>query len=140
VVAGVSAVSLGGGVVFWLHGAWPVTGFLGLDGVLLSVFLRMNYRSARQSEILRLAGDEFSVEKIGVRGERHFWRFQPFWLRVRLVETDEDTNRLFLTSHGLSLPIAGFLTARHRRDLARDIETALHRYKSLPTEEEKAAP
>jgi uncharacterized membrane protein len=131
VMAAVSAVSLASSIGFWLRGAWPVAGFFGLDGGLLYLFFRLNYRSARQSETLRLVGDVFSVEKVSVRGERRFWRFQPFWLRVRLIETDEDRNRLLLTSHGRSLSIAGFLTAQHRRNLALDIEGALKSYKTL---------
>ena len=61
---------------------------------------RLSYRSARQREILRLADDEFTVERIDIYGERRVWRFQPFWLRVILLERPDESNRLLLASHG----------------------------------------
>src|SRR5271168_4866537 len=72
-------ISLAVGIGFVSIGAWPVVGFFGLD-----VAFRLNYRSARRSETLRLAGDAFTVERVSVRGSRRMWRFQPFWVRVIL--------------------------------------------------------
>ena len=104
-------ISLGVGIGFVSIGAWPVCGFFGLDIVLICAF-RLNYRSARQREILRLAGEDFTVERIDVYGERLIWRFQPFWLRVILLERPDESNRLLLASHGRSLPIADFPVPR----------------------------
>jgi uncharacterized membrane protein len=127
-----AAVSFVSGVGFVRMGAWPVTGFFGLDILLLYVAFRLNYRSARQREIVRLAGDEFTVERIGIRGDRRFWTFQPYWLRVRLVEEDDESNRLLLTSHGRTLTVGGFLSPAERRELAHDLEEALDRYRTRP--------
>src|ERR1700687_1261731 len=77
-------VSLAMGIGFVSIGAWPVCGFFGLDVAALYLAFRISYRRARQREILRLAGDDFTVERVGIRGERAVWRFQPFWLRVVL--------------------------------------------------------
>src|SRR5215471_10245934 len=63
-------ISFAAGVGFVSIGAWPVIGFFGLDVVLVYVAFRLNYRSARQSETLRLAGDAFTVERVSVRGEQ----------------------------------------------------------------------
>ncbi len=83
-------VSLAFGLGFVAIGAWPVFGFFGLDVALVYVAFRLNYRSARRSETLRLAGDAFTVERVSVRGERQVWRFQPFWLRVILEERPDE--------------------------------------------------
>jgi uncharacterized membrane protein len=122
-------VSLAVGIGFVSIGAWPVVGFFGLDVALIYLAFRLNYRSARRSEILRLAGDAFTVERISVRGERRTWRFQPFWLRVVLDERDADRNRLFVTSHGRFLAIGDFLAPAARRDLAATIRDALARWR-----------
>src|SRR5579864_7162302 len=107
---GLGVLSFVAGISFVAAGAWPVCGFFGLDVALLYLAFRLSYRSARQRETLRLAGEEFTVERVGIRGERRSWRFQPFWLRVVLEERSHEANRLFLASHGRSLPIGDFLT------------------------------
>jgi len=58
------------GILFVLHGAWPVTGFFGLDVGLVYLAFRINYRSARREERIRLVADALTVERRGVRGER----------------------------------------------------------------------
>src|SRR5438046_724390 len=98
-------VSLAIGIGFVAIGAWPVCGFFGLDVAALYLAFRLSYRSARQREILRLAGDDFTVERIGIYGERRQWRFQPFWLRVVLEEQTGQSTRLVIASHGKSLVI-----------------------------------
>src|SRR5215471_4416340 len=69
-------ISLAVGIGFISIGAWPVFGFFGLDVALIYIAFRLNYRSARRREILRLAGDAFTVERISVQGKRRIWRFQ----------------------------------------------------------------
>src|ERR1051326_3585663 len=59
-------LSLAVGIGFVSIGAWPVCGFFGLDVALLYLAFRLSYRSARQSETLRLAADEFTVERISI--------------------------------------------------------------------------
>lgn len=118
-------VSLAAGIGFVAIGAWPVFGFFGLDVLLLYLAFRLSYRSARQREILRLAGDDFTVERIDVYGERRQWRFQPFWLRVHLEERPDASNRLVVASHGQRLVIGEFLGAPVRRELAATLRAVL---------------
>jgi uncharacterized membrane protein len=123
-------ISLAVGIGFVSVGAWPVTGFFGLDVGLIYLAFRLNYRSARRSETLRLAGDAFTVERISVRGNRRVWQFQPFWLRVVLEERDADRNRLFVASHGRSLAIGDFLAPAARRELAATVRDALSHWRA----------
>jgi uncharacterized membrane protein len=123
-------VSLAMGIGFLLLGAWPIFGFFGLDVAAVYVAFRLSYRSARQREILRLAGDDFTVERIDIYGERRRWEFQPFWLRVVLEERPDESNRLLLASHGKSLVIGDFLGAPMRRELAQSLRLALSRWRA----------
>jgi uncharacterized membrane protein len=125
-------ISVAVGVGFVSIGAWPVFGFFGLDVALVYVAFRVNYQRARRREILRLAGDTFTVERIGIRGNRRLWQFQAFWLRVVLEERDPDRNRLFVASHGRFLAIGDFLAPAARRELAATIREALARWRSAP--------
>ncbi len=122
-------VSLAAGIGFVAVGAWPVIGFFGLDVALVYLAFRLNYRAARQSETIRLAGDALTVERVSVRGERRLWRFQPFWVRVILEERSDELNRLFVTSHGRSLEIGDFVPPLTRRELALAIRAALARWR-----------
>ncbi len=123
-------VSLAYSILFVSLGAWPVMGFFGLDVALVYVAFRLSYRSARRSETIRLAGDAFTVERVGVRGERRMWRFQAFWLRVVLEERSDESNRLLVASHGRGLVIADFLGPAARRELAATIREALGRWRA----------
>lgn len=123
-------VSLGASLAFVIAGAWPVCGFFGLDVLLLYLAFRVSYRSARQHEKLRLAGDQFTVERVSIRGERRVWRFQPFWLRVVLEEHLDESNRLSVASHGRSLVIGDFLPPPSRRELADSLRQALARWRA----------
>jgi uncharacterized membrane protein len=122
-------ISLAVGIGFVSIGAWPVMGFFGLDVLLVYVAFRLNYRSARRSETIRLAGDAFTVERVDVRGQRRMWRFQPFWLRVILEEQGDEWNRLLVASHGRSLVIGDIVTPAIRRELAASIREALKRWR-----------
>jgi uncharacterized membrane protein len=122
-------LSIAVGIGFVSAGAWPICGFFGLDVALLYLAFRLSYRSARQRETLRLADDQFTVERVGIRGERRLWRFQPFWLRIVLEERRDDSNRLLLASHGRALPIGEFLTPPGRRELAETLRTVLTRWR-----------
>jgi uncharacterized membrane protein len=122
-------ISLAAGIGFVSIGAWPVIGFFGLDVALVYLAFRLNYRSARQTETLRLAGDAFTVERVGVRGERRSWQFQPFWLRIVIEERPDASNRLLVASHGRSLVIGDFVSPATRRELAVTMREAIVRWR-----------
>ena len=70
-------ISIAVGIGFVSVGAWPICGFFGLDVAALYLAFRLSYRSARRREVLRLAGDDFTVERVSIYGERRVWRFAP---------------------------------------------------------------
>ena len=49
------AISFATGIVFYIAGAWPVVGFLGLDVLLVYVAFRLNYRSGRRNAAFHFA-------------------------------------------------------------------------------------
>jgi uncharacterized membrane protein len=125
-----AGISIAVGTLFISLGAWPVCGFFGLDVGLVYLAFRLSYRSARQRETLRLADEELTVERVGIRGERRLWRFQPFWVRVVFEEHPDESNRLLLASHGKTLPIGTFLPHPVRREVATTLRDALSRWRS----------
>jgi uncharacterized membrane protein len=121
----VAAVNIGLGVSFMLQGAWPIFGFCGLDALLFYVMFRLNYRSARMFERVRLLPDELIVERHDARGGTEKWSFQPYWLRIAIDDPPEHHSQLVLSSHGRSLTIGSFLSPGERSDLAKALRQAL---------------
>jgi uncharacterized membrane protein len=128
----VVAVSAGIGAGFVLIGAWPVTGFLGLDVLLLYIAFRCNYRQGRCAEFIRLANDGLSVRRVEPNGRMREWRFEPYWVRVHMDDPPRHESHLTLASHGRRLVVGAFLTARERLEVASALRAALHEHRSLP--------
>ena len=111
---------------FLVMGAWPVAGFMGLDALALYIAFKISFRSARAYETLDLTSLELVHAKIGVRGHRREWRFNPGWVRLE-QETHEEfgVQRLALASHGERIEIGAFLGPDQKAELARDLRKAL---------------
>lgn len=113
-------------VPFFLMGAWPVIGFLGLDVLLLWLAFRANFRAARAYEDVTLTPVELEIAKVSPRGARREWRFNPLWVRLERVELEEfGIRELLLASRGHRLEIASFLGPAAKADFARDFSAAL---------------
>lgn len=113
------------GVCFWMAGAWPVFGFLGLDVALLYLALRLHHQAGNRVEAIRLTPDALTVRRVDPWGRRRTWSFQPYWLQVNLMEAEGRHDRLELRSHGKSLVIGEFLMPEERRALAGALRAAL---------------
>jgi uncharacterized membrane protein len=126
-MAAVIGIAFFGGIVFLLRGAWPVTGFGIVEVGLFYLMFRLNYRSARMHERLRLTDDALEVERHEVGGRVRRWAFQPYWLKVEIADPPQTDSRLVLSSHGRSLAIGAFLSPEERLDLARALRVELAR-------------
>lgn len=120
-------------VAFFLMGAWPVVGFLGLDIVLVYVAFRLSYRSGRMRERLQLSEEALTVRRIYPSGHENRWRFQPYWLRVEIDDPPRHDSKLTLASHGRRLVIGAFLTASERFEVAQALRAALVKLRCVPS-------
>ncbi len=129
VMAAIVAINLAAGIVFAVIGAWPVSGFMGLDVALVWWAFRANFAAARQAERIEITEHELVVEHLAEGRTRRERRFVRRWVRVELEE-DRDREligRLFLASHGLHTEIGRFLAPAERLELARELKSALAR-------------
>ena len=122
----IGCVSFTGGLFFFLIGAWPVIGFMGLDVLLVYWAFRANYRAARAFEEVTVTPSELRLRRVSHRGKVAEWIFNPAWTRLDR-ETHEDYGllRLFLVSQGRRLAVAGFLAPGERESFAAALSTAL---------------
>ena len=124
-MAAVSSVCFGMGLGFYLAGAWPVAGFLGLDVLLIYLAFRHARLASRRRELIRLDRTGLHVRRIEPDGAALDWRFEPYWVRVHMDDPPRRDSLLTLASHGRRLVIGVFLTPEERLDLARSLERAL---------------
>jgi len=125
-----AAASMVTGAVFLVLGAWPVPIFLGLDVAIVYVAFRLNYRSGRQSETIEIDEAELRLIRRAPSGESERITLNPYWVRVRLLERHDGGTRLWLQSHGRSVPFGGFLSDSERKELAPALAEALARQRS----------
>ena len=123
-------VSFAAGAAFALVGAWPVFGFFGLDVLLVYVAFRLNYRSGRLRETIRLDETSLEVRRVQPDGRARSWTFQPYWLRLSEPDPEDPDSHLVLRSHGRSLVVGAFLSPEERADLARALALALARQRA----------
>jgi uncharacterized membrane protein len=120
-------ISFAAGCSFIALGAWPVFGFFGLDVALVYFAFRLNYRAARNYELVRLTENMLSIARGGPRGVRETHSFQPYWVRIDMDDPPEHESQLRLTSHGRTVTIGSFLSPDERLDLARALTAELNR-------------
>lgn len=118
-------VSFATGFMFFLMGAWPVLGFMGLDVLLIYVAFRLNFRALRLYETVDLTGDALTVTRVDPSGQAQAWRFNPYWVRISLQPRIGRSTELSIASHGKRLVFAGFLTDSEREDFASALTAAL---------------
>jgi uncharacterized membrane protein len=115
------------GLVFWLLGAWPVLGFIGVDVLLIYLAFKMNYAGGRAYERVRLSSEALTVERVDHWGHRREVALQPYWLRI---DVNAAPSGLRLTSRGRSVDIAAFLPPDELGDVADTIRAALVRLRT----------
>jgi uncharacterized membrane protein len=130
----VGGVSFSSGLFFFLLGAWPVVGFMGLDVLLVYWAFRINYRAAAAFEQITVTSSELRVRRVTHRGQVTEWTLNPVWTRLDR-ETHEDYGllRLFLVSRGDKLAVAGFLSPKERESFATALSAALGEARRGPT-------
>lgn len=131
-MAAIVLVSGAIGAAFVLAGAWPVTGFLGLDVLLLYLAFRWNYRQGRRAEFIQLDGAELAVRRVEPSGRRREWRFDAYWVHVTI---DDPSNQLTLSSHGRTLEVGAFLSPEERLEVSKALRAALAAHRQAPDRE-----
>ena len=127
----VSALSFFTGIVFFVLGAWPVVGFLGLDVLLIYFAFRLNYRAARMYETVDLSDGELRVTRVYPSGRADSWSFNPYWAQLELEEYESGGNKLSVRSHGRTLRFGQFLSDDEKRSFAHALRQALHQFRGV---------
>jgi uncharacterized membrane protein len=130
----IGGISFAAGLVFFIAGAWPVVGFLGLDVLLVYAAFKVSYRTAAAYEHVTMTPSALTVRKVSHRGRVAEWTLNPVWVRLqRETHAEFGIERLFLVSHGRRLPVATFLGPREKATFATALSAALGEARRGPT-------
>ena len=131
-MAAIVLVSGAIGAAFVLAGAWPVTGFLGLDVLLLYLAFRWNYRQGSRAEFIRLDAAGLVVRRVDPEGRAREWRFDANWVRITVEDPPHPGSHLILSSHGRSLVVGAFLSPEERLEVGKALRAALAAHRQAP--------
>lgn len=127
----IGAISFVCGVAFTAMGAWLVVGFFGLDVVLVYWAFRLNYRSARAVEHVKLTRERLLIRRLDHRGRGVEIEIQPYWLKVEIAgRAGEEEIRL--RSHGEIHTVGSFLSPPERLAFAGALADALAGLRRAP--------
>ena len=115
------------GMFFYVIGAWPVVGFIGLDVALIWWAFRANFADARRAEHIEITAGELVLRRLAEDRTAQEQRFARQWVRVELEEDRERelVGPLYLRLGGKRTEIASFLGARERLSFANALKAAL---------------
>src|ERR1700693_853172 len=121
-----SVVSFAAGLAFLLMGAWPVSGFFGLDVLVIYWAFRINFRRAKASEEIRVTPSELRVRRVSHRGHVVEFVLNPLWVQLdRKTHAEYGIEKLYLLSKGRRVAIASFLGPDEKASFAKALGTAL---------------
>ncbi len=113
-------------MVFLAMGAWPISGFLGLDILALYVAFRLNYRSGRAREEVSVSRTLLSIRKIAPSGKSADHLFNPFWAKLDIARHPEiGVTGLAVHGEGKRVGVGAFLNPADRESFALAFQGAL---------------
>jgi uncharacterized membrane protein len=129
----VASISFVAGLIFAVAGAWPITGFFGLDVLLIYWAFKINYRDGRAYEQVVVTPTELMFRKVSARGAVTEWRCNPLWVRLdRNVHEEFGVQSLHLVSRGERRQIAGFLAPEEKESFGNALQAAIAAAKRGP--------
>ena len=118
----VIVVNIAVAVFFWVQGAFPVAGFLGLDVLALWLAFRWNYRAARAAEYVRVAPGKVHVAAVDMKGLATHWVLNPVWARVA-----RDGRGVLIRDGEGQMRVGAFLSPKECESFAVALDVALHK-------------
>jgi uncharacterized membrane protein len=120
---GSASFILGG--AFLLAGAWPITGFLGLEVLLLWALFRLSFRAQSARTFVRVTAEAVDVRKVDAGGRERCARLPSHFTRVVLDPTAPGPFALRLAHAGRAYALGEFLNPEERTSLAARLSAAL---------------
>ena len=124
------------GLGFFLAGAWPVIGFLGLELLVVWGAFKLNYQAAKNRETIETTPETLTIRRTDPTGKSDTIDFSTGWLRLRLTPPIKPAlkarqqQQIMLSSHGVDAEVGAFLHPAEKPRLYRELDGMLHRSKA----------
>ena len=121
------------GIGFFLAGAWPVIGFLGLEFLVVWGAFKLNYNAAKVRETVETTTESLTIKHTDKTGKSKISKFSIGWLRVNVSPTIAPKTsaryqqRVILSSHGVEAEIGAFLHPSEKIKLGHEINSMVNR-------------
>lgn len=115
------------GLGFYLLGAWPVIGFLGLEILVVWYAFKWNYRSGQLIETVAITPQQVDVTRTDWRGRETTVRLSGAWIKAELDVKEKRRERLYLRQHAHKLEIGAFMPPSEKLSLANALNAAFSR-------------
>lgn len=126
-ILSILGLSFAVGLLFFILGAWPVIGFMGVEIGFVWYIFRRNYREGEVSERLDISEDGTSLTRIDAHGRERTERFHSPWLRADILSAEGRQDKLLLNLHGQQIEIGSFLPPIEKPPLAEALNAAFRR-------------
>lgn len=119
------------GLGFFLMGAWPVIGFLGLELLVVWGAFKLNYRAAQRRQTLTADTENFEVANTYPNGTTESQTVSTAWAKLSVTPSEEPApnarirKQVSIASHGVHVPIGEFLHPAETAGLAREVQGML---------------
>ena len=115
------------GLGFYLIGAWPVLGFLGLEIFVVWYAFKWNYRSGQLVETVEITPQQVDITRIDWRGHSKTICLNGVWVKAELDTKEKKKCRLYLRQHAKKLEIGAFIPPAEKPFLAVALNEAFAR-------------
>lgn len=128
VIGLVAALALVPGLIFYIAGAWPVVGFMGLDIVAVWIALTISMRGGKAYEVITLWPAALELKKVDAKGVEDVLSFTPGTVRF-LVDRDynERVTALWFKTGERKVPVGAFLSPDEKLSFSKVFGTALRK-------------
>ena len=113
--------------LFFVLGAWPVIGFMGVEIGFVWFLFRRNYREGEVSERLDISDNGTSLTRIDWRGREQTELLKSPWLHAEILSDEGRQDKLLLRLHGRYIEIGSFLPPIEKPPLADALNAAFRR-------------
>ena len=118
------------GVTFFILGAWPVLGFMGLEVLLIYIAFKVLFYKNKFYEHIILDKEKLSIFFKKQNNTITKIELEPTWLQVQIENIYESEDILTISSHGKKIILANFLIPEERAKLAKNIRYGLREWKN----------
>ena len=111
------AIAFVAGLTFFIIGAWPVIGFLGLEFGVLYFAFKYNYRAAKAYEQLLIHKKGIEIVRINPKGVKQQTNLGSLWLKAEIQKSSRRRKILGLRLHSEFHEIGAFLPPAEKNQL-----------------------